>query len=228
MNGRDDDTELAKPLIVPLGDSALLVRAAEMLSETANRAALDIAARLGTAYLPGVREIVPSLVSVLLRYDPRQTSFATLAGWVRMALSTAEPGHPPLQATHDVAIAYGGADGPDLTDVCAQLGLPVADFVAAHQAGPLRVLTVGFAPGFIYCGLHPKALEVPRRAQVRDSVPVGSVLFAAGQTAIAATAVPTGWHVIGRTSLRNFRPDHAPPVTIAAGDWVRFSGEAPA
>lgn len=52
---------------------------------------------------------------------------------------------------------------------------------------PLRVLATGFAPGFVYCGLHPDDLSVPRREAIRPMVPAGTVLFAAGQTAIAAT-----------------------------------------
>ena len=83
-------------------------------------------------------------------------------------------------------------------------------------------LTTGFAPGFVYCGFHLEALNLPRRDLVRPQVPAGSVLFAAGQTAIAATDIPTGWHVIGRTDLRNFDPAAVPPTRLRAGDSVVF------
>src|SRR5690606_22974103 len=96
-------------------------------------------------------------------------------------------------------------------------------FVAAHNAVPLRVLATGFAPGFVYCGLHRDALVLPRRTAIRPLVPVGSVLFAAGQTAIAATEMPTGWHVIGYTTFRNFDPAATPPTRLGAGDAVRFA-----
>ncbi|MNT82092.1 Kinase A inhibitor [compost metagenome] len=84
------------------------------------------------------------------------------------------------------------------------------------------MLTTGFAPGFIYCGFHPEGLVVPRRTSVRANVPAGSVLFAAGQTAIAATEIPTGWHVIGSTPLRNFLPENDPPTLVHAGDEIRL------
>jgi 5-oxoprolinase (ATP-hydrolysing) subunit B len=99
-------------------------------------------------------------------------------------------------------------------------------FVAQHNAELLRVLTTGFAPGFVYCGFHPEALNLPRRTTVRPRVPAGSVLFAAGQTAISATEIPTGWHVIGRTAFRNFLPESDPPTLLRAGDLIQFR-EAP-
>jgi inhibitor of KinA len=87
----------------------------------------------------------------------------------------------------------------------------------------MRVLATGFAPGFVYCGFHARDLVVPRREQVRPLVPAGTVLFAAGQTAIAATPVRTGWHVIGRTAFQNFDPKSDPPTTLKAGDTIRFT-----
>lgn len=210
-------SSLPLPVIVPLGDSGLLVRFADSLSEPANAAALAFAQHVAAHPLPGVTEIAPNLVSVLLRYDPHLVGFDRLAGEVRLLLSGDRP--EVHGAEHLVALRY---DGEDLPDVCATLGLTPEAFVAAHSALPLRVLAVGFAPGFLYCGFHPTELHVPRRATVRAQVPAGTVLFAAGQTAIAATPIPTGWHVIGHTGLRNFDASAEPPVRVLAGDQVSF------
>ena len=95
-------------------------------------------------------------------------------------------------------------------------------FVSQHNAVPLRVLTTGVAPGFVYCGFHPETMRLARRTSVRPPVLPGSVLFAAGQTAITSTAVPTGWHVIGRTAFRNFDPGASPPTALREGDRVIF------
>ena len=46
---------------------------------------------------------------------------------------------------------------------------------------------------------------------------------AAGQTAIAATSIRTGWHVIGQTEFQNFDPGREPPTLLRAGDAVRFT-----
>ncbi|KQW81339.1 hypothetical protein ASC89_05840 [Devosia sp. Root413D1] len=211
-------TDTLTPTLLPLGDRGLLIRFAETLSDDANRAAIGFAARAEAAGVRGVAEVVPNLVSVLLRYEPSAISFVALAGEVRLLVSA--PGQPAAaDAEHRVAVHF---DGEDLSEVAGLVRLSVADFIAAHNAAPLRVLATGFAPGFIYCGMHPEALVVPRRGVVRRQAQAGTVLFAAGQTAITSTAIPTGWHVIGHTEFRNFDPAAEPPTTVRAGDSVKF------
>jgi KipI family sensor histidine kinase inhibitor len=206
------------PLILPLGERGLLVRFAATLSDEANQAAIRFGRRAAGAGLPGVVEVVPHLVSVLLTYDPDRTDFDRLAGEVRLLVSV-EADEGSAAAEHEIAVRF---DGEDLAEVCGLLRLDVDAFVSAHCERPLRVLAVGFAPGFVYCGFHDKTLTVPRRAEVRRQAPAGTVLFAAGQTAITSTAIPTGWHVIGRTDFRNFDPATDPPAQLAAGDRVLF------
>lgn len=203
--------------IVPLGDSALLVRFGTELDDGANRQAISFSLALSTDLPAGVVEIVPSLVSVLVRYDPGQVDPVRLAGELSLRMTA----HPGAQSptTHTIATHF---DGPDLAQVAEMVGLDVPEFIAQHNTAPLRVLTTGFAPGFVYCGFHPQGMMVPRRGQVRPLVPAGSVLFAAGQTAIAATDIPTGWHVIGQTGFRNFNAASLPPTRLIAGDAVQF------
>lgn len=205
------------PTLVPLGDAALLVRFGTTLSEAANRAAVSFARAIEGRLPEGVTEIVPSLVSVLVTYDAARIDHERLAGEIRLLVGTTTATESPVE--HTVRVRF---DGEDLASVAAELKLSVDAFVVAHSAYPLRVLATGFAPGFVYCGFHGEALTLPRRAVVRPMVSVGTVLFAAGQTAIAATPIPTGWHVIGHTEFRNFDPDAMPPTTLRAGDSIRF------
>jgi KipI family sensor histidine kinase inhibitor len=216
MSGTDS-AALRRAEIVPLGDSALLVRFGLRLDDAANRAALAFAARLTNEPVSGVVEVVPSLVSVLVRYAPDKVGPMRLAGELGLLMQSGDRVEAPK--TYDIATRF---DGPDLAEAAAALGLHPDAFVAQHNRAPLRVLTTGFAPGFVYCGLHDEALVVPRRVNVRQQVPAGSIIFAAGQTAIVATDVPTGWHLIGHTDFRNFRPDQDPPTLLRAGDFVRF------
>lgn len=206
--------------IMPLGDSALLVRFSDKLDNEANRRAVSFARALENDAIEHVLEVVPSLVSVLVRYDPRKANPTRLAGELSLRLRA----NSVLNDTdlHRIDVHFGGEDGPDLEGVASKLDLSTQAFIRNHNAAPLRVLTTGFAPGFVYCGFHPEPLVVPRRATVRPQVPAGSILFAAGQTAIAATDIPTGWHVIGRTGFRNFDPARMPPTTLMAGDLVEF------
>lgn len=208
-----------KPRFVPLGDSALLVRFGDSLDEAANRAAIGFAARIADEPPEGVEEITPNLVSVLLGFDPRRTSADRVAGELRLLPPDAWDAPVGSAATHTIPTTF---DGDDLTEVAGLLKLDVPAFIARHNASPIRVLATGFAPGFVYCGFHPEPLHVPRRTVVRPTVPAGTVLFAAGQTAIAATAVPTGWHVIGHTAFRNFDPAADPPTRLRAGDRIVF------
>jgi KipI family sensor histidine kinase inhibitor len=205
------------PSIVPVGDAAVLVRFGDTLSEAANRQAIAFAAGLDADVPEGVEEIAPGLVSVLLRTKPN-VDFWRLSGELRLRLD-----EPPVATTGSAWSIPVVFDGEDLMVVCARLKLAPGNFVVRHNATPLRVLATGFAPGFVYCGFHSPAMVVPRREQVRPMVPAGTVLFAAGQTAIAATPIRTGWNVIGRTIFQNFDPDETPPTAFAPGDSVEFT-----
>jgi KipI family sensor histidine kinase inhibitor len=216
---------LPNPLIAPLGDRGLLVRFAEALSDRANLAAIDFARRLRAQLPEGVTEIDPNLVSVLLKYDPAVVGFERLAGEVRLLIGQPGGQKGPRPKRHTIAVTFGGEAGPDLDEVAKKLKLSPKAFIAAHNAHPLRVLNTGFAPGFVYCGFHPEHLELPRRTAVRPTVPAGTILFAAGQTAITATAIPTGWHVIGHTDFRNFDPSKDPPTRLREGDEIVFEAK---
>ncbi|MBU1173957.1 MAG: allophanate hydrolase subunit 1 [Alphaproteobacteria bacterium] len=213
---------LPMPLIVPLGDRGLLVRFAETLDDEANSAAVSFARTLQATPPSGVVEVVPNLVSVLVRYDPARIGFAELRGEMQLQLLAGAGAALPGKPVQPIAVRYGGEDGPDLEEVAGASGLGADDFVARHSGADLRVLAIGFAPGFAYCGFHGDLPPLPRRGAVRPMVPAGTVLYAAGQTALTATPIPTGWHVIGRTDFINFHAGAEPPLSLVAGDSVRF------
>lgn len=215
-------TPMPSPTIGPLGDQAILIRFGTQLTDAANRCAVACARRLRGDPPAGTTEIAASLVSVLVRYDARRVQYEDLAGDLRLVLATLRPEGAASGRRHLVQAEFGGAAGPDLEAVAGKLALTPEAFIAKHNATPLRVLSTGFAPGFVYCGLHGEGMHVPRRATVRPSVPPGTLLFAAGQTAITATPVPTGWHVIGRTAFRNFDPQASSPTVLGEGDAVAF------
>jgi KipI family sensor histidine kinase inhibitor len=193
------------------------VRFAEALSDEANRAAIALGRALAADPPEGVEEVAPGLVSVFLRLS-EGANFARIRGEIMLRGEDHEAAFEPGRE-HRIPATF---DGEDLPAVAARLGLGRDAFVARHNRAPLRVLATGFAPGFVYCGFHDGDLAIPRRAAVRPMVPAGTVLFAAGQTAIAATPIRTGWHVIGRTTYRNFEPAADPPTRLRAGDSARF------
>jgi KipI family sensor histidine kinase inhibitor len=155
----------------------------------------------------------------MIRYDPAITRYSDLAGEIRLLLEHQNV-TPAASRTHRVPIVF---DGEDLAEVASLLSVVPAIIESAHLRSHLRVLATGFAPGFVYLGFHDPALAAPRRTTVRPMVPAGTVLFAAGQTAIASTAIRTGWHVIGHTTFRNFDPGSSPPTALRPGDGIVFT-----
>ena len=212
--------DLPVPTLLPLGDRALLIRFSTELSDHANRATIAFARQLEADSPEGIAEIAPGLVSVLLRLADG-ADFARLRGELMLRIGETVDAAPGVE--HDVAVRF---DGTDLDEVAGLAGLHPREFIARHNRRPLRVLATGFAPGFVYCGFHAADLMLPRRESVRPMVPAGTVLFAAGQTAISATPIRTGWHVIGQTTFQNFDLEATPPTRLSPGDLVRFTEAA--
>jgi inhibitor of KinA len=206
---------------VSFGEAALLVEADAPL-EHANRAVLALAARLDAALGAGIVAVVPALMSLLVRFDPLQTSHDVVERHVRVVLHGLEVAHTMPARVVTIKVRYGGEDGPDLDDVAQQLALSPEAVVALHCKVVQRVLMIGFAPGFPYLGPLPPELTLPRRATPRTAVPPGSVAIAAGMSGIYPQRLPGGWHLIGRTDAVLFDPTHTPPSLVQPGDGVRF------
>jgi 5-oxoprolinase (ATP-hydrolysing) subunit B len=213
------------PTLLPIGDNAILIRFGTQLRAEANLQAVGLSQHLRSHTPVGVLEIVPNLISVLVRYDPCICGFEAMAGEIRLAIAmNVDKREVVSGTTWKIPVSYGDEHGPDLEALSLSLDLTPEVFVTLHMQDSLRVLATGFAPGFVYCGFHTNLPAVARRTQIRRQVPAGSILFAAGQTAIASTPVPTGWHVIGRTTFSNFDADLESPTKLAAGDIIDFCG----
>lgn len=208
------------PRVLPSGDCGLLVEFAPEVSPEIT--ALVLGADAALARLPGVVETVPAFRSVLVVYDPLAVGFDRLAEQAEAVVRAAGPVAIQAGRLIEVAVAYGGADGPDLETVAGICGLDPADVVRVHSEPVYLVMMLGFAPGFPYLGPLPVGLRVPRRATPRLRVPAGSVAIADRFTGIYPQATAGGWHLLGRTALRLFDPDRSPPCLLNPGDRVRF------
>ncbi len=141
---------------MPLGDRALLVRFGERLDDASNAAAIGFAGRVEAAAIPGVVEVVPRSCfgAAAFRSGGRRIS----TGWrVRCGCSGRARLWCRRGRSIEVAVTF---DGADLEEVAALVGLSAEAFVATHNARVLRVLATGFAPGFLYCGMHEAPLVV--------------------------------------------------------------------
>jgi inhibitor of KinA len=120
-------------------------------------------------------------------------------------------------------VCYDTKFGLDLTDLAKSRDLSVGELIDMHCAPSYVVGAIGFAPGFPYLeGINPK-LIVPRRANPRVRVPSGSVALAANYTGIYPSALPGGWHIIGRTNTRLFSFEENGGALLRVGDRVRFN-----
>ena len=122
----------------------------------------------------------------------------------------------------EITVCYGGTCGPDLGDLCEQLGLTFQEFVEMHSGREYRVDMLGFTPGFAFIGGLDDALNVPRRREPRVRVEAGSVGIAGGRTGIYTLAGPGGWPLVGRTPEVLFDAHAEEPFRLRAGTRVRF------
>lgn len=168
-------------------------------------------------------EVVAGIDSVVVRFDAAQMDAATAQGRIKTALSD---GVPPLRLADElleIPVVYGGEFGPDLDDLCRELGLSSDEFIALHTGHEYRVEMIGFTPGFAFIGGLDERLRVPRRKQPRQRVEAGSIGIADGRTGIYSVASPGGWTLVGRTPTVLFDAKAAEPFRIRAGMRVRFS-----
>lgn len=177
---------------------------------------------LRDAHLPGVLDLVPASRTVMLKLAGHRYQAPTRARLEKLcAQASADVGTASAdqQAHVTIDVVY---DGEDLDEVARLTGLSPDEVVAAHTAAPLQVGFGGFAPGFAYLIGGDERLHVPRRAEPRTKVPVGSVGLAGEFSGIYPRETPGGWQLIGRTEAVLFDVERDPPALLTPGTTVQF------
>lgn len=194
----------------------------------------SLADRLEREAPPGLVEVVPGYVTLLVYYDPLVLSWPRLDALLDRAVAAAAAGAADRSASGagparlvEVPVLYGGEGGPDLEAVAALAGLTPEAVVRLHASEEYTVALLGFAPGFAYMGRLPERLRPPRLPKPRTAVPPGSVAVAGEQTAVYPGGTPGGWRLIGRTPLTVYDPGREPRSLFRPGDRVRFRPIAP-
>ncbi|MEX1663030.1 allophanate hydrolase subunit 1 [Thioclava sp. 15-R06ZXC-3] len=211
--------------ILPFGQDGLLVRFALSAEPWASTAAQAFYDHASTAALPFLRELLPSLTSVLFRFDDTKITRADCARQISALLSERDwQSETPRPATRvwRIPAAFGGENGPDLEAAAKLAGLRPDAAIEMICATPLRVLAIGFAPGQPYLGLLPEAWNLARRQTLNPQVPKGAIAVAVRQLVLFSNASPTGWRQIARTAFAPFRPDAEPAVPLRAGDALQL------
>ena len=223
--------------IIPLGDSALIVRVRDRFddepAETLDKV-LRAFQQLQRTTIPGVIELAPAYTSVSVSFDPIAVAKASespdeifdwLAARIRAAVAgVADPGRitrSRLQ-TVEIPVCYGPEFALDIDEVARCAKTSPSEVIRLHSGAEYRVACIGFVPGFPFLAGLPKKLATPRREVPRKEIPPGSVGIGGAQTGIYPLRSPGGWNLIGRTPLRLFDPEKNPPALLRAGQRVRF------
>ena len=208
--------------IHPYGDSAVIVYLGSQLDRSVNQQVHALASRVMRAQLPGICEVVPGYISLVIHFDPLQTSLPAVMDGVNDL--HASLGQQPLPQARrvEIPVCYGGEWGPDLDFVARHAGLTTAEVIRRHAAAEYTVYMMGFLPGFPYLGGLDVSIAAPRLETPRRRVPAGSVGIAGEQTGIYPLASPGGWRLIGRTEVALFDLTARPPCLLAPGDQVQF------
>jgi inhibitor of KinA len=205
-----------------MGDRGLLLEFGDDISPEVNGKVRKMALATKGAKVKGIIEIVPTYRSLLILYDPLILSIGELKERVEgVEEGLARFSFPEGKLTRIPAV-YGGSFGPDLEGVAEYLRISPEEVVRLHCSRPYLIYMIGFMPGFPYMGELPGALVTPRLKTPRLSVPAGSVAIAQKQTGIYPVESPGGWKIIGRTPVKLFDPEKAPPALLQTGDYVEF------
>ncbi|HTP90836.1 MAG TPA: 5-oxoprolinase subunit PxpB [Xanthobacteraceae bacterium] len=207
--------------VLPAGDTALVVEFGEQIDRQLSTWVLALARRLEESRLNGVIEIVPTIRSLIVHYEPLALSAATLTARIveLMRGLHSEEGlarHWHLPACYDARIA------PDLHDVAARAGITPAQVVERHSGLTYHVYMLGFLPGMAYLGDVPDELAFPRMATPRLKVPAGSLAIATTLTCVYPVDTPAGWHLIGRSPVPFFERHPTVKTLLNPGDKVTF------
>ncbi|TBU78721.1 5-oxoprolinase subunit PxpB [Phytopseudomonas daroniae] len=202
-----------------LGSTALLFEAPGDL-QLVTQQRIWALARLAQQW-PAVHEAVPGMNNLMLTF---KTPPRDIAGLSTQLLEGWEQCQPlPIEGRIvELPVVYGGEDGPHMADVIAHTGLDIETIANLHCEPLYPVYALGSHPGYCYLGGMDPRLATPRRQVPVLSIGAGAVSIGGVQTGISASAGPSGWNTIGRTSMVFFDAQRNPPAILQPGDRLRL------
>jgi inhibitor of KinA len=210
----------AEPKFLDAGEAALVVEFGRTIEPAVHNRVLALDAALSKRKLAGVVELVPTIRSLMIHYDPLVIDRAALVEAVRGIGTTATEAKPSRRWA--IPCCYDPQFGEDIATIARQLDMTPERVVALHSGAAFQAYMYGFLPGFCYLGGLPKALTVPRRPTIRAPHPTGTIMIGAGMGLITTFAMPTGWWLMGRTPERMFSLARQETFLAAVGDEIKF------
>jgi 5-oxoprolinase (ATP-hydrolysing) subunit B len=213
--------DLTEPKLLFAGDSAVVIEFGDKIDPGLNARVLSLDAAIQAAHIPGVVETVPTYRSLLIQIDPLVIDFDAFTAQA-MDLAHRAPAQAKPGARWSVPVVYGGEFGIDLEETAARHNMTARQLIDIHASAVYRVYAIGFMPGYTYLGGLDPRIHTPRRMDPRLMTPSGTISIGGIQALVAGAAMPSGWHLLGRTPVRTFAAGRNPPVLFQPGDEIVF------
>jgi inhibitor of KinA len=216
--------------IFPLGDAAATIDLGNTINEFLNDKIIAMQQWMLANSFDGQKDIIVAYSSLTIIYDPVVIKqhfhpSSTVFEWVKQHLQMAfdqSRVNPAVQPQIiRIPVCYAEAFAMDLNTMAAEKNMNPHEIVELHTAGTYRVYTIGFLPGFSYMAQVHEKLITPRKPKP-VAVAAGSVGIAGAQTGIYPLNSPGGWHIIGRTPVKQFDATDKELVKLKVGDRVQF------
>lgn len=207
---------------MPAGDRAMVVEFGNAIDTGINNRVHALAAKIKKAQLPGVVETVPTFRSLMIYYDPWETSFASLKKTLEEFGTIEEEEQGRKKRILKIPCCYGARFGQDLADMEKYTGLDRDEIIAIHSSVDYKIYMMGFLPGFVYLGGLDKRIEMPRLQTPRVKIQPGAVGIGGNQTGVYPLASPGGWRLMGGTPVDFYAPEREEPILCKAGEYIRF------
>jgi KipI family sensor histidine kinase inhibitor len=207
--------------VLVAGDTALVVDFGDRVDLQVSAKVLSLARRLNELRIVGVNEMVPTIRSLSIYYEPISLSTVALQERVLELMQDLQTSEISGR-TWQLPVCYDAALAPDLSDVADHSGLSRSQVIELHSGVTYHVYMLGFLPGLAYLGDVPDELALPRRENPRPRIPAGSVGIAANMTCVYPMDTPCGWHLVGRSPVPLWDLSRETGALLAAGDKVKF------
>lgn len=211
-----------RPVVSLLGESAILLDGGLNQHDSSQAVIWGLADRISK--WEHVREVSIGINNLMVIFDPVLIDFDQFVAEAISAWETTAP-TDRTGSVIEVPVSYGGESGEDLASVATATGLTMREVVDIHSGTEYVVQALGAHPGFPYLYGLDSRLAVPRRASPRMVVQEGSIVIAGKQAGIITCTSASGWHILGRSSVKFFDPSRNAPALFSPGDRVRFVNE---
>jgi len=146
--------------------------------------------------IPRVLAVVPTFSAIGIYFESGFT-LDVLKEWEQFGIAAQDN---ISQQTFVIPVCYEME--LDLDRVSERLNISREKVLEFHLGKEVTCYSVGFCPGFAYCGpLAPEISQVSRLPSPRPKIEAGSVGIYGENSAVYPIVRPGGWNIIGQTPL---------------------------